>query len=203
MPHNLPLSSHEMPQQQEETLSQLLTVATTVLSQALGLLKDTVTTEQQLVWSSQHIPGSTIGKHLRHALDHFTLLLDALDAERASDKLSFSYDVRKRNTPVESSRAAAREAYEATIARLEALNGVRPALSLGQPVQLAADTPHRVQVASSFGRELWFCSLHAVHHWSMVRVICGELNLSTDEDFGFAPSTLMYHKGQQADKSKI
>ncbi|KZW02068.1 hypothetical protein EXIGLDRAFT_829624 [Exidia glandulosa HHB12029] len=192
---------------QEETLSQLLTVATTVLSQALGLVQSTVKTEHELTWSSKHIPGSTIGKHLRHALDHFTLLLDALDADdNSSERLSLSYDVRKRNTPVETSREAAREAYERMIARLEALNSntqhARPGrVTLAQPVALAADTPHTVNVASSFGRELWFCSLHAVHHWSMIRVICGELNLSTDEDFGFAPSTLKYHKGEG--KSKI
>lgn len=182
----------------QETLSQLLTVATTVLNQAIHLLDTTVKTEEHLVWSSKHIPGSTIGKHLRHALDHFTLLLDALDVETVA--LALSYDVRKRNTPVETSCDAARAAYERVITRLEALNDTKR-VALAQAVQLAAETPHHVNVPTSFGRELWFCSLHAVHHWSMIRVICGELNLSTDADFGFAPSTLKYH--QSENKAKI
>ncbi|KAJ2920266.1 hypothetical protein MD484_g100, partial [Candolleomyces efflorescens] len=57
---------------------------------------------------------------------------------------------------------------------------------------------------STFGRELWFASLHCVHHWSMVRVIAGEMMITADqgiklhEDFGFAPSTLVYQDRQEA-----
>ncbi|KAG2117860.1 uncharacterized protein F5147DRAFT_250735 [Suillus discolor] len=52
--------------------------------------------------------------------------------------------------------------------------------------------------------QLWFAGLHAVHHWSMVRVIAGELDIKLDDDFGFAPSTLV-HKGSEAllGKAKI
>ncbi|KAG6832241.1 hypothetical protein H0H92_004206 [Tricholoma furcatifolium] len=40
--------------------------------------------------------------------------------------------------------------------------------------------------------QLWFAALHCVHHWSTVRMIAGELNIQLTEDFGFAPSTLVY-----------
>lgn len=46
----------------QETFSQLLTVGSTVLGQALTLLAGTVLTEEQLTYTSKHIPGSTIGK---------------------------------------------------------------------------------------------------------------------------------------------
>jgi len=117
-------------------------------------------------------------QHLRHVLDHFQLLLDALETSHPDDSvelreehLELSYDVRKRNTPVENNRESARKAYETVIARLEALagtlkSGSAPPLAL--PVLLAADTPHHVTVKTSLGRELWFCALHAIHHFSMV-----------------------------------
>ncbi|KAH7104190.1 hypothetical protein BKA62DRAFT_693820 [Auriculariales sp. MPI-PUGE-AT-0066] len=194
----------------QETYLQLLAVGSTVLGQALTLLANTVINEEQLTYTSKHIPGSTIGKHLRHVLDHYTLLLDALETSHPEDSvelreehLELNYDERKRNTPVETSRDAAKKAYETIIARLEAFGGLKggsvPQLTL--PVFLAADTPHHVTVKSSLGRELWFCALHAIHHYSMIRVICGELELATDNDFGFAPSTLKFHQLQ--DKAKI
>lgn len=56
-------------------------------------------------------------------------------------------------------------------------------------------------------RQVWFVSLHCLHHWTVVRLIAGELvcshmskwhKISTllqgvllSEDFGFAPSTLL------------
>ena len=46
----------------QETFLQLLAVGSTVLAQALTLLASTVTTEDQLTYTSKHIPGSTIGK---------------------------------------------------------------------------------------------------------------------------------------------
>jgi hypothetical protein len=40
--------------------------------------------------------------------------------------------------------------------------------------------------------QLWFCSLHAIHHFSMIRTIAvHELGLSLPVEFGTAPSTLL------------
>jgi len=63
-------------------------------------------------------------------------------------------------------------------------------------VRLVAITPTRQEVGSSVGRELWFCSLHAIHHFSMLRTIAvHELGLDLPEEFGTAPSTLLYRSG--------
>ena len=49
--------------------------------------------------------------------------------------------------------------------------------------------------------QLWFVSLHAIHHFSLLRVIaCAELNLKLPDNFGVAPSTLAlreYAKGSE------
>ncbi|KAF7310639.1 Histone deacetylase [Mycena chlorophos] len=64
--------------QQDTTLSQLLDVCTTVLQQGVDLLDAHITSNDQLTVHSQFLPGSTIGKHLRHSRDHFELLLDCV-----------------------------------------------------------------------------------------------------------------------------
>ncbi|THH19736.1 hypothetical protein EW146_g1506 [Bondarzewia mesenterica] len=195
-------------------LDQLLDVSTKVLGQAIDLLDNSLNSDDQLTVSSAYLPGSTIGdcllcphleltssnaalagKHLRHARDHFVLLLECIASPPPH---VLSYDKRSRNTPMESSRQAARGAILETIAKL---NAIVPQSRLDTPLILNAVTPYDQTFQSTFGRELWFASLHAVHHWSMVRVITGELNIQLEETFGFAPSTLV-HQGKDGPLGK-
>ncbi|KAJ7783428.1 hypothetical protein DFH07DRAFT_787680 [Mycena maculata] len=176
-----------MPEETEETtLTQLLRVSKIVLQQGIDLLDDHITSNDQLIRASQYLPGSTIGKHLRHSRDHFELLLDCIQSPPPH---VLSYDVRIRNTPMETDRDVAREALSETIKRLQE---VVPGADHSTRLTLQAVTPYLQEFDTSFGRELWFAGLHCVHHWSMVRVIAGELNIKLAEDFGFAPSTLVY-----------
>jgi len=175
-----------------DSLERLILVARHIFTQALEFV-DLLESDEKLTGDSKYLPGSTIGKHLRHARDHYTLLLDAL--ESPSPRV-VNYDVRLRNTPMESSKAAAKEALRNTLGRLEKLVP-NPAL-VDERLTLYAVTPHPQVFETTFGRELWFCELHAIHHWSMIRVIAGELNVKMrDESFGFAPSTLVF-KGSDA-----
>ncbi|KAI0067830.1 hypothetical protein BV25DRAFT_1819276 [Artomyces pyxidatus] len=176
-------------------LDQLLDVSTKVLAQAIDLLDNTLTSDDQLTVHSKYLPGSTIGKHLRHARDHFSLLLDCVSSP---PPYVLSYDKRSRNTPMESSRQAAREAIKETMSKL---GETVPRSRLDAPLTLNAVTPYEQTLQSTFGRELWFAGLHAVHHWSMVRVIAGEMGITLEESFGFAPSTLVY-RGSDAPLGK-
>ncbi|KAG0703120.1 hypothetical protein DFH29DRAFT_917967 [Suillus ampliporus] len=179
-------------------LTQLQFVSTTVLQQALDLVENVLTSDEQLIVQSKFLPGSTIGKHLRHARDHFILLIDCVSGPAPH---IFSYDARSRNTPMETSLSDAREAFKQAISRVEE---VVPITNFDLPLTLNAVTPFMQTFETTFGRELWFAGLHAVHHWSMVRVIAGELGIKLQDDFGFAPSTLAY-KGSEAllGKAKI
>jgi len=169
-------------------LEHLLDVGNRVLDQALVLLDDSLSSDNQLTVSSKFLPGSTIGKHLRHARDHFQLLLDCIETPPPH---VLSYDKRSRNTPMESTRRQAREAIEATKQKFAVLV---PKARLNAPLTLHAITPYEQTFQSTVGRELWFAGLHAVHHWSMIRVIAGEQGLQLEPSFGYAPSTLV-HKG--------
>ncbi|KAI0322276.1 hypothetical protein OF83DRAFT_1038394, partial [Amylostereum chailletii] len=181
-----------------QQLGQLLDVGTKVLEQALNLLDNSLSSDEQLVTPSKFLPGSTIGKHLRHARDHFAILLDCISSP---PPYVMSYDERSRNTPMESSREAARNAIRETMLKLAK---VIPAAAVNAPLTLNAVTPYDQTFKSTVGRELWFAELHAVHHWSQVRVIAGEMGIALEDSFGYAPSTLV-HRGSSAllGKAKI
>ncbi|KAI0343948.1 hypothetical protein BDW22DRAFT_1355183 [Trametopsis cervina] len=183
MPHTNTVTPDEVVQR-----NRLLEVATVVLEQALDLLDNFLSHDEQLTIQSKYIAGSTIGKHLRHARDHYVLLLDAMAS--SSPPYILNYDVRSRNTPMETSLAAARGEIAACVARLRR---EVPKLRLDEPLVLNAVTPYPQTLHSTFGRELWFAGLHAEHHWSMIRVQAGELGIRLPDAFGFAPSTLVHH----------
>jgi len=122
---------------------------------------------------------------MRHALDHFTLLLDSITSPPPYE---FSYDTRKRNVPMETSKSAARQTLLDGIARLQ---DVVPKVNMDESMTLNAITPFLHSYQTTFGREvcsiilpdnqklipiyqLWFACLHCVHHWAQVRVIVGE-----------------------------
>ncbi|KAH9947687.1 hypothetical protein B0H21DRAFT_737622 [Amylocystis lapponica] len=181
-------------------LARLQEISVLILRQAIDLVEKSLTSDEQLTVQSKFMPGSTIGKHLRHARDHFMLLLNT---QSTPAPRVLNYDVRSRNTPMESGRQAARDAILDAIAEVEK---VVPNAKMEEPITLHAITPYPQVMETTFGRELWFAGLHAIHHWSMVRVIAGELDIRLEDSFGFAPSTLVYNsKGFKGlmEKSKI
>ena len=90
-----------------------------------------------------------LGKHLRHARDHFALLLDCV---AAPPPYVLNYDKRSRNTPMETGRIPAREALEDTKQRLADLI---PYMQLNAPLTLNAVTPYEQTFQSTVGREVW------------------------------------------------
>ncbi|QRV86184.1 hypothetical protein RhiJN_14202 [Ceratobasidium sp. AG-Ba] len=190
-------------QSQDDSLmvEQLTDVARSILNQAVDLLQNTLTDDTQLTYQSKYIPGSTIGKHLRHARDHYVLLAKSVassDPSTPKTAANLSYDVRIRDTPMETSIAAGLRAFEEIIETLDNIKDVPG----NKPIILTADTgPYQQVTGTTFGRELWFCSLHAIHHWSMVRVIAGELGCTLSSNFGVAPSTINHREA--GSKAKI
>lgn len=95
---------------------------------------------------------------------------------------------------METSALAAREELLSVIDKLRT---IVPSVPLEEFITLHAVTPFPATMHTTFGRELWFASLHAIHHWSMVRVVAGEQGIQTEPSFGVAPSTLMF-RGHEA-----
>lgn len=130
--------------------------------------------------------GGSVGKHVRHALDHFRALL-----EHPEDAID--YDRRDRGVPVETDRSVARDEIE----RLgEAAGGL-------SEVDLYRDVSVRVMLdgagtttslPSTLGRELFFAVHHAIHHHAMIRSLACGMGVELCCAFGKAPSTLDHER---------
>ncbi|CAD6567670.1 MAG: hypothetical protein TREMPRED_003813 [Tremellales sp. Tagirdzhanova-0007] len=195
----------------------LLDLAISLIDSALDVLGNHVHTDTHLQHQSLLMLGGTIGKHFRHVIETFHAFLLPLHHSLGLGHrlLEMNYDATLPTSrrPLARSVQACRQAM-LTIRddlvrwgeRHRALESVtsspgvpgdvdREGLAgeMRRMVDMVALTPTKQEMQSSVGRELWFCSLHAIHHFSMLRTIAvHELGLELPVEFGTAPSTLLY-----------
>jgi len=133
--------------------------------------------------------NASIGGHYRHCLDHFRTLLAAAAAG------DLNYDQRERGTLVENDRAAALKVTRELMAGYARLD---PTL-LGRTLAVTCKTSYAASGSqaspSTVGREVMYAVAHAVHHYALIGIMAGIMNIKTPAGFGVAPSTL---KQQQA-----
>lgn len=137
------------------------------------------------------IRGGTIGKHVRHAVDHFAAALAGLGSGQPID-----YDHRARNVPMEIERASALAAIRALQAQIAALDESRMGAGVQIRIMLAADGSEAV-LPSTLARELAFATHHAIHHHTMMKTIAAEFGLEVGDQFGKAPSTLNFESSKR------
>lgn len=138
--------------------------------------------------ASTVLAGGTIGKHLRHTLDHFGAILTGTQRDEAID-----YDHRARGVAVETDRSAA----------IEQIDGLRSGLTglqndLGGPVRIRvmlSGDGTEAELDSTVVREVAFATHHGIHHVAMMKAIAGEMGVSLDGDIGKAPSTIQHERG--------
>ncbi|KAI7872461.1 hypothetical protein BDF14DRAFT_1753717 [Spinellus fusiger] len=167
----------------------LLSVAISTLQQSIDVLSGME--NDSLTIAAESMPCGTLGKHLRHVHDHFSLLMKNMN-DTPLHTWRVDYDERSRNTPMETDRQAALQCLLALQEKLQSL----ASYDLDTPILLAAtvdpNTEAKLQFTSSLGRELWFCSLHAIHHYAVIKTICHEASIPVPKDFGTAPSTIQH-----------
>lgn len=139
---------------------------------------------------SRVLAGGTVGKHLRHTLDHFRAAIEGGLGGSAID-----YDHRSRNVPEETDRAAALGIIEALTGSLRRADAPMLARPVSIRVMLSADG-HEVTLGSTLARELAFASHHAVHHQAMMKAIAAEHGVDCPCEFGKAPSTLNFERSR-------
>jgi hypothetical protein len=166
------------------TSSELIESVLETLRQGETLLVDisdeTYTCKHPLVFSA------SIGGHYRHCLDHFQSLL----ASAASGELN--YDHRQRNTLVENDRFAALNATRELLKNFKRLDVTVLSLRLVVTCKTSYATTGSQVSSSTFGREIMYSVAHAVHHFALIGVMGGLLNLQLPSGFGVAPSTLKH-----------
>jgi hypothetical protein len=136
---------------------------------------------------SRVLSGS-IGKHIRHTLDHFRAVLDGMEPGGVVD-----YDNRTRNVPMETDAAAALTAIGVIRQRLLSIGDGEIGVPVRVRVLLTSDGA-QAELASTLGRELAFASHHAVHHHAMLGAIAAEFGIQTGPEFGKAPSTICHER---------
>jgi hypothetical protein len=162
--------------------------AIALLDQCAGFVR--LTTGTAYTGESRVLKGGTIGKHIRHSLDHFRAALDG-----ASHGVPVEYDRRERNVPMESDPVAALSAIAALRGRLSSLGNDSLTTPLRVRVMLSGDGAE-AELGSTLGRELAFAAHHAVHHHAMLGAIAAEFGIQTGAEFGKAPSTLTHESGR-------
>ena len=138
--------------------------------------------------TSSVLPGGTIGKHVRHCLDHYRAALEGFDTGSPID-----YDRRERNVPMETAPSAALEAIGTLRDRLCSLD--EP--TLGSPVRvrvMLSGDGQEAELDSTLGRELAFATHHAIHHHAMMGAIAAEFGIRVGPEFGKAPSTINHER---------
>ena len=88
------------------------------------------------------------GKHIRHAVDHVNILLNSMSS---LPPRVISYDIRIRNTSMESNRQSAKDALLETIANVEE---IIPTMNFDEEIVLNAITPYTHTFKTTLGREV-------------------------------------------------
>ena len=134
--------------------------------------------------------GSTVGGHYRHCLDHFKSLLLGLDTGE------IDYDHRERNSWIENDCMFALAETRRILRAFECI----PTRFLDCPINVRSKVNYEFDasplIASTVGREFMYAVAHAIHHYALIAVMCGILEVPLPAGFGVAPSTLKYDTAQ-------
>ena len=138
--------------------------------------------------------NASIGGHDRHCLDHFRSLLEAAGAG------NLNYDHRERGTLVETDRFAALNLTRELRAGYEQLDPAVLTRVLDVTCKTSYASSGSQASPSTVGREIMYSVAHAVHHYALIGVMAGIMQVKMPAGFGVAPSTLKYQQttGQAA-----
>ena len=134
--------------------------------------------------------NASIGGHYRHCLDHFRCLLEAAPAG------NLNYDQRERGTLVESDRYAALNATRELRRSFEQLDACMLARVLTVTCKSSYATNGPQTSPSTVGREIMYAVAHAVHHYALIGIMAGLMNVPLPQQFGVAPATVKFQSEQ-------
>lgn len=134
----------------------------------------------------------TMGKHVRHIIDHYEAFLPGLQ-EKSPVKVNYEHRHREESLEKDPHRVCHRLL---TVCRsLEQLRDHH----YQDPVRLDYPTGIRaIEVSSSVGRELVFLSSHTIHHMAIIGLLAEQLGIQPARDFGVHPSTLRHWQREEA-----
>ena len=133
------------------------------------------------------LSGNSIGKHIRHVLEFFGLLLESVDGK------IISYDDRNHDILLETDKNAAIAMITDIINRIKSLDRDK---HLILKASYSKVDEHAIKLETSLNRELAYNIEHAIHHMAIIKIAVRTVFPSIDlsKDFGVAYSTIRYQK---------
>lgn len=128
----------------------------------------------------------SVGKHVRHVLEHYQTLLAGL--KDSVQKNTIDYEQRDRQAALEEEPSVAAQAVDKLRTELQALSHqpTDTPVMLNYPIEPPGNS---LTLPSSLGRELAFLTSHTVHHMALIRLLCESMSMPLSSDFGVHPST--------------
>jgi hypothetical protein len=134
--------------------------------------------------------NASMGGHYRHCLDHFRSLLDSATAG------DLNYDHRERGTLIETDRFAALNATRELRSAYQQLPAARLERALNVTCKTSYGSKGSQTASSSIAREVMYTVAHAVHHYALIGIMGGLMELEMPQGFGVAPSTVKFQSSK-------
>jgi hypothetical protein len=128
----------------------------------------------------RELSNATIGEHTRHCIELFQCLLTQYETG------VINYDKRQRDLAIQSQTEVAKLALQAVLSQLEKPN-----------VELVLEQDYdgnRIQITTTYQRELLYNLDHCVHHQALIKVALHSSTVQIDPNFGVARSTIAYRE---------
>ena len=159
--------------------------AAEILSQLIHLTDQL--DEQQYVDCLPALSGSSIGKHVRHIIEFYECLLNALQSG------TVNYDARIRNVLLETDPFFSTQVMFNIIQQIE---NQEEDLSLSLQLDISLNDAAQQEMHTTYNRELAYNIEHAIHHMAIIKmaVLIYFSNIKVEENFGVAYSTIRYRE---------
>ncbi|MEM1136390.1 MAG: DinB family protein [Bacteroidota bacterium] len=158
-----------------------------ILKQLSALIK--VLNDQQFTASSKLLTGSSIGKHIRHIIEFYDILIHSYYTGNVD------YDAREHDGLLEKERLRALFKVEEIKAGLDKITEDFP---LQMHASFSTNDMEKSIINSSVKRELAFNLEHAIHHMAIVKMVILSIypEVVLPKNFGVAYSTIRYEYGK-------
>jgi hypothetical protein len=136
---------------------------------------------------TQRVPSlfnSCIGSHYRYCLAHFARLVLALESGEVD------CDLLERDPRLEIEPGLALQITRCLRAQLQFLSPADLAYSVRRRSEFSLTRDGSPATSSTLGGELVYATAQAVHHYSLISMIAGLLDVTLPPHFGIAPSTV-------------
>jgi len=137
-------------------------------------------TDQVYTTPCRELSNATIGEHTRHCIELFQCLLSQYELG------VINYDKRQRDLAIQSQTEVAKTALLSLLDQLDKPN-----------IDLVLEQDYdgnRIQITTTYQRELLYNLDHCVHHQALIKVALLSSTLQIDPNFGVARSTIAYRQ---------